>query len=346
MTISKNPCDLGNIVSLSHGFVWIKLLYLGTYDIESGDLIAAIDLAMQQKKITIEDLRTRRLVFDTLCEGHGHDEIRSALMSLRDQSWFDHARMIFLHNVFDDFSDIAKVVAWPEYMTNHCRWLDHFLDQKVNWNPLIRDKAFICIIRRRSDQRSRLIKQLRERFSPDQYHLSYASMIDYQAWDPIAELDIPVLLDGPTPGNQQHRATDKRFYQALINVIAETSNQFDSGWKTRFVTEKTFKCFAWRQIPIWWSMPGLVNDVRSLGFDVFDDIMQNHDYDFLEDPQERLEQVIVILEQAVKKIQKIGIQEYSTRIMPRLEKNWQRLLEIESLRLGHWPEIIRRVRNI
>jgi predicted choloylglycine hydrolase len=44
------------------------------------------------------------------------------------------------------------------------------------------------------------------------------------------------------------------------------------------LSEKTFKAFAWHQIPIFNATKGHVDKVRSLGFDLFDDII-NHNYD-------------------------------------------------------------------
>jgi hypothetical protein len=327
--------------------VWLKFLYFGTYDIKPENFDQIFQGALDSGAITTKDLHTRRLVLDSLCEGQGRIEIEKAIHVLSRYTWFDHERLVYLSNISDDLSEIVKQVRWPEYMTNHSGWLDHFKTLDINFTGIVRDRTLACLIRRRSDQRSRLVREILQRFNPEQYYLSYASMIDYTTYDPIAETHIPILLDGPTPGNEQHRLSDQRIFRALINLIAETSNQDDSySWQTRFITEKTFKCFAWHQIPIWWTVPGVVSDIRDLGFDVFDDVMQNHDYDQFEDPNARLSRILEILDHAMRRIKFLGLQEYSTRMMPRLEKNWQHLLSMESKRLQKWPEILQHVKTI
>jgi hypothetical protein len=64
-------------------------------------------------------------------------------------------------------------------------------------------------------------------------------------------------------------------FQSLVNVVTET-NEFDSD--NIMLSEKTFKAFAWHQIPIFNATKGHVDKVRSLGFDLFDDII-DHSYD-------------------------------------------------------------------
>jgi hypothetical protein len=112
------------------------------------------------------------------------------------------------------------------------------------------------------------------------------------------------------------------------------------------VTEKTFKCFAWHQVPIWWTMPGLVADVRSLGFDVFDDIMQDHCYDEIQDPDRRITAMLDTLDQAISKIHNVGIMQFHEQVFSRLQKNHDRLVELANLRMPHWPEILQRVKTI
>lgn len=346
-TVPFNPYDPEGIVKIFHDMVWIKFLYFGTYDIRAETFDKIFQDAVDSNRITLDDLHTKRIVLDSLCEGQGRQEIELMLDVLARYPWFDHSRIVYLSNICDDLSDMVKMVSWPHYMTNHSGWLDHFQSLDIDFATMPRNLDFVCLIRRRSDQRSRLVREILERYQPKRYLLSYASMVDYSTLDEIAGVQIPLLLDGPTPGIEQHRLTDRRVFGALINVIAETSNQADSySWITKFITEKTFKCFAWHQIPVWWTVPGLVAEVRRMGFDVFDDIMQEHPYDDIDDPTQRLKTVMSTLDCALKRLNNIGLQESSTRLMPRFQSNYQHLCAMDAGRLAFWPEIIQRVKTI
>lgn len=94
--------------------------------------------------------------------------------------------------------------------------------------------------------------------------------------------------------NQQHHMVEK-FDEAVINVVQESSVGFDvrshentysmqaPSWcrvnsDRLFFTEKSAKPFLTLQLPLFIAAPGYVNQLRKLGFDVFDDII-NHEYD-------------------------------------------------------------------
>jgi hypothetical protein len=94
---------------------------------------------------------------------------------------------------------------------------------------------------------------------------------------------------------QQHHMMEK-FDEAVINVVQESSAGFDhrshehvyssSGapaWcrvnsDRLFFTEKSAKAFLTSQFPLFIAAPGYVNQLRILGFDLFDDII-DHSYD-------------------------------------------------------------------
>lgn len=95
--------------------------------------------------------------------------------------------------------------------------------------------------------------------------------------------------------NQQHFMMEK-FDQAVINVVQESSYGFDHrsheivykpkysyGWcrvnsDRLFFTEKSAKPFLTSQLPLFIAAPGFVDRLRTLGFDMFDDII-DHSYD-------------------------------------------------------------------
>jgi len=72
----------------------------------------------------------------------------------------------------------------------------------------------------------------------------------------------------------EHRFTvNKMLSDSYIDIVTETTHDL-----LPFMTEKSVKPFYNLQIPIILGYTGIVSDLRELGFDVFDDIV-NHDYD-------------------------------------------------------------------
>jgi hypothetical protein len=327
--------------------VTLKIARYNLSDIRNGAVLKRIESAIATRELRLENLQ-QKIVFDSLCEGHGPREMRAVLDSLSQCEWYDPKRIVFLHNSLDTIPADVKQIAWSWYMVNHSNWLHNLLKIDFDWQSHNKDRWFLCIMRRRSEQRSRFLKKLLDTFDQSQCRLSYASMIDYQAFDDIAQVSIPMLLDGPTPGNEQHLARDPRIFNCLVNVIAETSCQETEGdcWSSSFITEKTFKCFGWRQVPIWFASPGLVQAVRSLGFDVFDDLIDHDSYDLIHDPVERMACVIENLEGFLARYSSCTPEELFFELTPRIEKNWQTLLALDSKKSHHWATIMERIHEL
>jgi hypothetical protein len=155
------------------------------------------------------------------------------------------------------------------------------------------DRKFLCLLRRPSLSRAKLAQALVN--NVESLRISFGSGSDfrsdfYQSFFPNHQY--PILIDGHVSFERHNEHADLAFYTCLFNIVAETSSQTDEfSWRSKFLTEKTFKAFALRQIPIWFAVPGLVGQVRQLGFDLFDDIV-DHSYDQIQDPDQRRQQVI------------------------------------------------------
>jgi len=334
-------------VKILQDLVMIDILRHNLIDINNGAVSIQIKSALQQGLLTAKDLY-KKIVFRSLCEGHGPREMQAVLNSIRQFDWYDPAKIVFLHNSLEDPPDNIKHVGWSWYMVNHSNWLHNLQKAQIDWKTLTKDRWFLCLMRRRSNQRSLLLKKLLSGFTQEQYRLSYASMIDYQDFDTIAQVSIPIILDRPTPGDEQHSAVDIRMFGCLINLIVETSCQ-ESGdhyWQSAYLSEKTFKCFGWRQIPIWFAAPGLVSKVRSLGFDVFDDVIDHQRYDDINDPIERMTAILTVLKTFLLENHNISEQDFYIKVKDRLEKNYDRLLDLDSRRLSHWNYILEKCREL
>ena len=87
-------------------------------------------------------------------------------------------------------------------------------------------------------------------------------------------------------------------------------------WNTQFITEKTYKALSFRQLPVWCTVPGFVNRVRELGFDVFDDII-DHSYDNVKDPEKRIN----VIMKEIKRLLTLDTRQIRLNILDRLQKN-------------------------
>lgn len=114
--------------------------------------------------------------------------------------------------------------------------------------------------------------------------------------------------------SEQHQFYDI-FNCALFNVVQESSigadvrssdHQYSTLsplWQTVssdriFFTEKSAKAFLMNQIPIFIAAPGMVQALRNLGFDVFDDIV-DHNYDKEDNIVKRCDMVFAELKRLV-----------------------------------------------
>lgn len=73
------------------------------------------------------------------------------------------------------------------------------------------------------------------------------------------------------------------YTHSVVDIIAETVFISNTG----IITEKYLNSVYGWNFPILISMPGVVTYLRSLGFDMFDDVI-NHNYDNIQDPYTRM----------------------------------------------------------
>lgn len=89
-----------------------------------------------------------------------------------------------------------------------------------------------------------------------------------------------------------------------VNVVNESSFditestlfegiRYNGGrfWTRPFMTEKSVKAFRLHQLPLFVTAGGYVEELRKLGFDLYDDII-NHSYDLEKDPTKRINMVV------------------------------------------------------
>lgn len=241
--------------------------------------------------IELADLKHYKLLIDFRCEGQCDKSAVKLIEFCQNLPVKDF--MVVFNTVVDTANLRYKAASCPTYLCNFMGWFDRLKTESLI-NDI--DTKFLCLLRRASPSRAKLAHGI---LDIDSKRLSFGSMhrssdlSPYQSFFPGQHL--PMLLDGPTlrdENNLEHDQSNIIFRQCLFNIVAESSAQTDPGvWRSFFISEKTFKAFGLRHIPIWFSVPGFVAKVRTLGFDMFDDIV-NHSYDQIQDEDDRLQAIL------------------------------------------------------
>lgn len=101
-------------------------------------------------------------------------------------------------------------------------------------------------------------------------------------------------------------------YSAYVNLVTETCvNEL-----TPMLSEKSFKPILANQLFVLIASPGAIEFLRSIGIDVFDDVI-DHGYDTVQDLRLRIEQALVQIDRLVQ----MDLKSLFAHLKPRLEKN-------------------------
>ena len=235
------------------------------------------------------DLHGKKLIVDFRAEGQCDKVIGNLITYLQTLPVKD---ILVVFNAVVNVDCLSyKALSQPTFLANFAGWFDQLDASNVATNI---DTKFLCLMRRPSMSRARLAAGLMDISS---IRLSFGSMGANNITNEYREIiprELPLLLDGIVERSTglEHDQTNSMFKTCMFNIVAESGSQSDVGvWRSHFISEKTFKAFGLRQIPIWFAVPGLVAEVRKLGFDMFDDIV-THSYDSITDEDQRLESVL------------------------------------------------------
>lgn len=286
-------------------------------------------------QIEAENIDVGKLcIFDCTNEGIDSDDIDLMYNTIKDD--FPELEIRVLFNVPETKITTYKYRCFPEHMVAHCHFLSHVNALDIEWKDLSIKKYFISLQRRASISRVKFTKLLLDNFNESQYVLSCGSHSN--KWlnktqdliDAIQPYSLPILVDGLIDSDKkQHYHDNVLFFECFFNIISETSSQTDSdSWKKVFLTEKSFKAFAYRQLPVWFAVPNTVREVRKLGFDVFDDII-DHSYDALNNPEERMNAVVKEIQRLCEQYSIEKTQQLRNKLWPRISKNVKLLRELD-----------------
>jgi hypothetical protein len=327
------------IRQLHAGLLHYGALHFSSDYIDTVERVESIVLRdLNDSGLTINDLKSNTVLLDFRCEGQCDKLIKNVITYFRSVPVIDIA-VIFNAKVDVDELDYTALSV-PKTMADHQQWFS-----SLKQHALIQDTDcdFLCLMRRPSHTRAKLASRLLKEVSS--LRISFGSMcqspgelVDYQHY--FSDHSLPLLLDGITVRdhrNLEYQVDSALFRKCAVNIIVESSSQTDTNsWHSIFVTEKTFKAFAMLQLPIWWSVPGVVDCVRTMGFDVFDDII-DHSYDQEHNENQRLEMLIG----QIKQLESKNLVQLRSELMPRLTANWNTLDHICNANFGQFQRILK-----
>ena len=279
----------------------------------------------ERSDISAEEFAQSKIVLSFLDEGFGPKEIAP----LTDILLHSHSNRFMV--LFNSHIDVD---ALPYFARCCTTWLinrsEYKLDQ-FNYNFNIQlDRKFLCLLRRPTLSRAHLARFFLDNIRLDTVRSSFGSGAQggLDQYRDVVGCNLPLLVDGVlTDRVQEFNISNTLFQSCLFNIAAETSSQSEANWRSVFLTEKTWKAMMQRQIPIWYGVPGLVEHVRSLGFDTFDDILDSHQYDTIQDELERHQSVFDLIRQLNDRYSLEDCQALRQQLRPRLEANFEQLLE-------------------
>lgn len=189
-------------------------------------------------------------------------------------------KLIFGIETIDNFKDFEVEITYLGF----CNWFNFYKklqQQNIDWKNLKIDKHLVALSNRPSTFRAYYIKNILDLFG-DKALVSF-DLIG-KSTPHIKKIlhpyKVPIVIDCDVENlsytiSKRHNPPGTKILKSLFNVVLETNEPKNSEI---FITEKSFKPFAWHQLPIIVSSLGHANHLRKLGFDMFDDILDNHKY--------------------------------------------------------------------
>lgn len=129
---------------------------------------------------------------------------------------------------------------------------------------------------------------------------------------------LPISVNGES-GNIPSTVLYGSSFKKIINLVTENTVGLECGeaeYNTITFTEKAWIPFRIHQIPIYISQLGYVNELRLLGFDLFDDIV-DHSYDNELDPFKR----IILAVDEMDKLRNLDLLDFYNKNYLRFVKN-------------------------
>ena len=294
--------------------------------------------------LAIDDIKNYTWIVDLKPEGIDHNDINHLFLFLTAQGLPPSQFRVAFSCVVDVSVLPYPAICLPDRLIYNGNWFMHLEHYHVDWANLEITHKLVCLMRRPSLSRGTLAKRLLAKFQLNELIMTFGT----NGVDPSNDIKqliwpqpYPMIVDRPMADQVfQHRIDHDFFYRAPVNLVVESSSQTDPNtWRSIFITEKTLKSMAWYQFPIWYAVPGLVDQVRHMGFDVFDDVFDNHKYDKIQDPWVRMTQVVMLARQVCN----LDLTALRKHHWQRLEKNAELIKQIHTTGISKHTEQLNRL---
>lgn len=312
---------------------------LSSETLRSTDINQTVVDDLAEIELTVDDIKKYTWIIDLKPEGIDQNDIQHLFLFLTSQGLAPTQFRVCFSSIVNVSELSYPAICLPDRLIYNGNWFMHLEHYHVNWTNVEMTHQLVCLMRRPSVGRGNLAKRLLSKFQRNDLIMTFGTNgIDPS--DDIKQLiwphPYPMIVDRPMADQVfQHRIDHDFFYRAPVNLVVESSSQIDPNtWRSIFITEKTFKALAWHQFPLWYAVPGLVDQVRNMGFDVFDDIFHGHTYDQIQDPWVRMTQVVLLARQVCN----LNLVDLRKQHWHRLQNNAELIKEIHTTAIGQHTE--------
>ena len=227
-----------------------------------------------------------------------------------------------------------------------CYFYTELLAENIDWESVEIDKPIMSLAGRPSKYRAGFTKRLID-LCGDKVRASLGNV----SQTPLTPKELETLKSLMHPYNYPFsQATDGKIigrastnqkspghqlFKSLLSIVNETNDFSNTNVQ---LSEKSFKVFAWHQIPIFSASPKQVETIRNIGFDMFDDII-DHSYDYAPNIDLHDTKVLNVIAKFLKAYPTIeDVNELRKKLYPRLKANNELLYSLYQQRTYEpWP---------
>ena len=319
--------------------------------------------ARKENSEKIQDKRKYRVAWicDNIKESLRYSSVNLIVLDCRMENFFTNYIARDIIQVLDlkpnqvlvlTSTDPKDVLEGYEYIIDKLADIDFaffytkLMERQIDWENIEIDIPIMCLATRPTVPRARLIKDIAE-LCKDKARLSFGNVLNFPIADKERETYSSILdpYTFPFSQNTDNKVLDhpcdmqndvgENMFKSLVSIVNET-NDFDND--AIQLSEKSFKHFAWHQIPIFNASKGHVKVIRSLGFDMFDDII-DHSYDTAPNIHIQKLKIVSVVAKFLKQYPTVNaVNNLRKSIFHRLQANNQLLYKIYKERpYEPWP---------
>jgi hypothetical protein len=172
------------------------------------------------------------------------------------------------------------------------------------------------------------------KFNKESYNIFINNMLDngditeveFDLLENISD-NLPIIANGED--GERPDLLLREYYGNILNLVTDNAVGFDDSdnfkYGTITLTEKAWKPFKTHQLALYVGLPGYVDVIRSLGFDVYDDFI-DHSYDKEKNHIERIKMVVEELD----RLNKLDMVEFYNQNRKRFVKNCANIYKLKA----------------